>query len=95
MLVIVNIATKSSNLLIIKLFVAKSPLQAMKIEITINFKEELDYKSLSRRLDKKVDKLIMDHERQQKVFEDEMERLSTKEHHRISETHKLCRLIGG
>ncbi|MCI31687.1 armadillo repeat-containing kinesin-like protein 3-like, partial [Trifolium medium] len=54
----------------------------------IKLKEEFDYKSLSRRLDIELDKLIMEHERQQKAFEDEIERLATEAHHRISEAER-------
>jgi len=54
----------------------------------IKLKEEFDYKSLSRRLDIELDKLIMEHERQQKAFEDEIERLATEAQHRISEAER-------
>ncbi|CAJ2650552.1 kinesin-like protein KIN-UA isoform X1 [Trifolium pratense] len=62
--------------------------RAMKVENMIKLKEEFDYKSLSRRLDIELDKLIMEHERQQKAFEDEIERLATEAHHRISEAER-------
>lgn len=54
----------------------------------IKLKEEFDYKSLSRRLDIELDKLIMEHERQQKAFEDEIERLATEAQHQISEAER-------
>ena len=54
----------------------------------VKLKEEFDYKSLSRRLDIELDKLIVEHERQQKAFEDEIERLSTEAQHRISEAER-------
>ena len=40
----------------------------------VKLREEFDYKSLSRTLDIQLDKLRMEHERQQKELEDEMER---------------------
>ena len=42
----------------------------------LKIKEEFDYKSLSRRLEVQVDKLIVENERQQKTFEDEVERIN-------------------
>lgn len=54
----------------------------------VKLKEEFDYKSLSRRLDIELDKLIMEHGRQQKAFEDEIERLATEAQHRISEAER-------
>ena len=50
--------------------------QAMKVETMLKIKEEFDYKSLSRRLEVQVDKLIVENERQQKTFEDEVERIN-------------------
>ncbi|KAG4987548.1 hypothetical protein JHK85_030531 [Glycine max] len=63
-------------------------LMAMKVENMVKLKEEFDYKSLSRRLDIELDKLIVEHERQQKTFEDEIERLATEAQHRISEAER-------
>lgn len=54
----------------------------------LKIKEEFDYKSLSRRLDIQLDKLIADHERQQKAFEDEIERINVEAQNRISEAEK-------
>ncbi len=51
----------------------------------LKLKEEFDYKSLSRRLDIQLDKLIAEHERQQKAFEDEIERINIEAQNRISE----------
>ena len=48
--------------------------QAMKVENMLKIKEEFDYKSLSRRFDIQLDKLILENERQQKVFEEQIER---------------------
>ncbi|KAL2987432.1 hypothetical protein AAZX31_11G028400 [Glycine max] len=62
--------------------------RAMKVENMVKLKEEFDYKSLSRRLDIELDKLIVEHERQQKTFEDEIERLATEAQHRISEAER-------
>ncbi|CAL0311681.1 unnamed protein product [Lupinus luteus] len=62
--------------------------RAMKVENMVKLKEEFDYKSLSRRLDIELEKLIMEHERQQKAFEDEIERLATEAQHRISEVER-------
>lgn len=62
--------------------------RAMKVENMLKIKEEFDYKSLSRRLDIQLDKLIADHERQQKAFEDEIERINVEAQNRISEAEK-------
>ena len=51
----------------------------------LKLKEEFDYKSLARRLDIQLDKLIAEHERQQKAFEDEIERINVEAQNRISE----------
>ncbi|KAK7330709.1 hypothetical protein VNO77_24907 [Canavalia gladiata] len=63
-------------------------LKAMKVGNMVRLKEEFDYKSLCRRLYIELDKLIMEHERQQKAFEDDIERLTTEAQHLISETQK-------
>ena len=60
----------------------------MKVENMVKLKEEFDYKSLARRLDVELDELIMEHERQQKAFEDEIERIATEAQHRISEAER-------
>ncbi|KAI4327053.1 hypothetical protein L6164_019556 [Bauhinia variegata] len=62
--------------------------RSMKVENMVKLKEEFDYKSLSRRLDIQLDKLIMENERQQKAFEDEIERLTIETEYRISEAEK-------
>ncbi|KAM5572700.1 kinesin-like protein KIN-UA [Rosa sericea] len=62
--------------------------RAMKVENMLKLKEEFDYKSLSRRLDIQLDKLIAEHERQQKAFEDEIERIATEAQNQISEVEK-------
>ncbi|CAK7355741.1 unnamed protein product [Dovyalis caffra] len=62
--------------------------RAMKVENMLKLKEEFDYKSLSRRLDLQLDKLIAEHERQQKAFEDRIERVTTEAQNRISESER-------
>ncbi|XP_010276242.1 PREDICTED: kinesin-like protein KIN-UB isoform X2 [Nelumbo nucifera] len=62
--------------------------RAMKVENMVKIKEEFDYKGLARRLDIQLDKLISEHERQQKAFEDEIERITIDAQHRISEAEK-------
>ncbi|KAL5143907.1 Kinesin-like protein KIN-UB [Glycine soja] len=48
--------------------------RAMKVENMLKIKEEFDYKSLSRKLEIQLDKLIAENERQHKAFEDEVEK---------------------
>ena len=60
----------------------------MKVENMLKLKEEFDYKSLSRRLDLQLDKFIAEHERQQKAFEDEIERVTMEAQNRISESER-------
>lgn len=62
--------------------------RAMKVENMLKIKEEFDYKSLSRRLDIQLDKLIAEHERQQKAFEIEIERITKEAQNRISEAER-------
>jgi kinesin family protein 5 len=57
----------------------------MKVENMLKIKEEFDYKSLSRKLEVQLDKLIAENERQQKAFEDEVERINVEAQNRISE----------
>lgn len=65
-----------------------SIMQAMKVENMVKIKEEFDYKSLARKLDIQLDKIIAENERRQKAFEDEVERLSLEAQNRISEAEK-------
>lgn len=51
----------------------------------LKLKEEFDYKSLARRLDIQLDKLIAEHERQQKAFEDEFDRITMDAQSQISQ----------
>ncbi|XVE57772.1 hypothetical protein DITRI_Ditri04bG0116400 [Diplodiscus trichospermus] len=62
--------------------------RAMKVENMLKLKEEFDYKSLARRLDIQLDKLIMEHERKQKEFEDEIKRITTDAQSQISEAER-------
>lgn len=63
-------------------------LQAMKVENMVKLKEEFDYKSLSRRLEIQIDKLIAEHERQQKAFADEVERIALEAQQRVAEVEQ-------
>lgn len=54
----------------------------------MKIKEEFDYKSLSRKLDIQLDKLIVENERQQKAFQDEIERITIQAQKHISETER-------
>lgn len=60
----------------------------MKVENMLKLKEEFDYKSLSRKLDIQLDKLIAEHERQQKAFEDEIERITVEAQNQIAEAER-------
>ncbi|KAK4488197.1 hypothetical protein RD792_003940 [Penstemon davidsonii] len=62
--------------------------RAMKVENMLKIKEEFDYKSLSRRLDIQLDKLMAEHERQQKVFQDEIERVTSEAQKRVGEVQR-------
>ncbi|KAI7988859.1 Kinesin-like protein KIN-UA [Camellia lanceoleosa] len=62
--------------------------RAMKVENMLKIKEEFDYKSLCRRLDIQLDKLIVENERQQKAFQDEIERITIEAQKRISEAER-------
>ncbi|GJX12540.1 kinesin-like protein KIN-UB [Tanacetum coccineum] len=59
--------------------------RAMKVENMLKIKEEFDYKSLSKRLETQIDKLYAENERQQKAFEDEIERATMEAQQRISD----------
>ncbi|URE18351.1 Armadillo repeat-containing kinesin-like protein [Musa troglodytarum] len=62
--------------------------RAMKVENMVKLKEEFDYKSLCRRLDIELDKLIAENERQRKDFEDEIERIRTEADNHIAEAER-------
>lgn len=59
--------------------------RAMKVENMVKIKEEFDYKSLSRRLEIQLDKLIAEHERQQKAFANEIERITLEAQKHVAE----------
>lgn len=65
-------------------------LQAMKVENMLKIKEEFDYKSLAKRLEIQLDKLIAENERQQKAYEDEVEGIRLEAQRRISEAERDC-----
>lgn len=54
----------------------------------LKIKEEFDYKSLSRRLEVQLDKLIAENERQKKDFEVELERINLEAQSRIMEVER-------
>ncbi|KAL8520403.1 hypothetical protein ACS0TY_011070 [Phlomoides rotata] len=62
--------------------------RAMKVENMVKIKEEFDYKSLSRRLETQLDKLISEHERHQKAFQDEVERIALEAQQRVAEVEQ-------
>lgn len=62
--------------------------QAMKVENMLKIKEEFDYKSLSRKLEVQLDKLIAENERQKKSFEDEVEKINLEAQCRIAEVER-------
>ncbi|XP_060964296.1 kinesin-like protein KIN-UB [Cannabis sativa] len=62
--------------------------RAMKVENMLKIKEEFDYKSLSRRLEIELDKHIVENERRQKYFEDEIERIHLEAQNRIGEVER-------
>ncbi|XP_047333625.1 kinesin-like protein KIN-UB [Impatiens glandulifera] len=62
--------------------------RAMKVENMLKIKEEFDYKSLSRRLEIQLDKLSEENERQKKLVEDEIERMTLEAESRISEAEQ-------
>ncbi|KAG4992785.1 hypothetical protein JHK87_026242 [Glycine soja] len=62
--------------------------RAMKVENMLKIKEEFDYKSLSRKLEIQLDKLIAENERQHKAFEDEVEKVNLEAQCRIAEVER-------
>ncbi|KAI3727542.1 hypothetical protein L6452_16158 [Arctium lappa] len=62
--------------------------RAMKVENMLKIKEEFDYKSLARKLDVQVESLIAEHERQQKAYQDEVEKIGSEAKKQISEAEK-------
>ncbi|KAK9103540.1 hypothetical protein Sjap_020794 [Stephania japonica] len=62
--------------------------RAMKVENMVKIKEEFDYKSLARKLDIQLDKLIAENERQQKTFQDQINRIASDAQNQISEAER-------
>ncbi|GAB2244660.1 hypothetical protein Droror1_Dr00000153 [Drosera rotundifolia] len=62
--------------------------RAMKVENMLKIKEEFDYKSLSRKLDIQLDKLMAQSERQQKAFLDRIEQISKEAQEHIAEAEE-------
>ncbi|KAG8391689.1 hypothetical protein BUALT_Bualt01G0213400 [Buddleja alternifolia] len=62
--------------------------RAMKVENMLKIKEEFDYKSLSKRLEMEIDKLIAENERQQKVYENEIERIRLEAQKHVAEAER-------
>ena len=62
--------------------------QAMKVENMLKIKEEFDYKSLAKRLEMEIDKLMTDNERQLKVYENEIERIRLEAQKRVAEAER-------
>ena len=60
----------------------------MKVENMLKIKEEFDYKSLSKKLEVQLDKVIAENERQLKAFDDDVERINQQAQNRISEVEK-------
>uniref|UniRef100_A0A803LI23 Kinesin-like protein n=1 Tax=Chenopodium quinoa TaxID=63459 RepID=A0A803LI23_CHEQI len=62
--------------------------RAMKVENMLRIKEEFDYKSLSKRLEVQLDKLIAEGERRQKAFDDEVRKISLEAENHVSEVER-------
>ncbi|GMH09473.1 hypothetical protein Nepgr_011314 [Nepenthes gracilis] len=62
--------------------------RAMKVQNMLKIKEEFDYKSLSRKLDIQLDKLMAESERQQKAFLDRMEQINKEAQDHISNAER-------
>lgn len=60
----------------------------MKVENMLKLKEEYDYKSLARRLDTQLDKIIVEHERQQKALQEEIEKITLEAKIQIAEVER-------
>lgn len=54
----------------------------------LRIKEEFDYKSLARKLEIQLDKLIAENERQQKAFDDELETINLDAQNRVMEVER-------
>ncbi|XP_042038886.1 kinesin-like protein KIN-UB [Salvia splendens] len=62
--------------------------RAMKVENMLKIKEEFDYKSLAKRLEMEIDKLMAENERHQKVYENEIERIRLEAQKRVAEAER-------
>ncbi|XP_031113301.1 kinesin-like protein KIN-UB [Ipomoea triloba] len=62
--------------------------RAMKVENMLKIKEEFDYRSMCKRLEVQVDKLIAENERQQKAFEDEVNKIKLEAQQRVFEAEQ-------
>ncbi|KAF7844749.1 kinesin-like protein KIN-UB [Senna tora] len=62
--------------------------RAMKVENMLKIKEEFDYKSLSRRLEVQLDKLIAENERQLKSFEAEVDKINLEAQSRVVDVER-------
>lgn len=60
----------------------------MKVENMLKIKEEFDYKSLSRKLDIQLDKLMAESERLQKAFQDRIDEIDTEAQNRVSDAER-------
>ncbi|EPS63032.1 hypothetical protein M569_11754 [Genlisea aurea] len=65
-----------------------SHVPAMKVENMLKIKEEFDYKSLSKRLEMEIDRLIAENERQQKLYQNEVERIRLEAQKRVAEAER-------
>ncbi|XP_021754009.1 kinesin-like protein KIN-UA [Chenopodium quinoa] len=62
--------------------------RAMKVENMLKIKEEFDYKSLSRKLDIQLDKLMAESERLQKAFQDRIDQIGKEAQDRVSDAER-------
>lgn len=62
--------------------------RAMKVENMLKIKEEFDYKSLCKKLEIQIDKLIAENERKQKAYEDEVVKIKSEAQHCINTTER-------
>lgn len=62
--------------------------RAMKVENMLKIKEEFDYKSLSRKLDIQLDKLMAESERLQKDFQDRIDEIKREAQNRIYDAER-------
>ncbi|KAL7607836.1 hypothetical protein Lser_V15G09772 [Lactuca serriola] len=62
--------------------------RAMKVENMLKIKEEFDYKSLARKLDVQLESLIAEHEREQKAYQDEVQKIRLDAKKQMSDAEK-------